>query len=129
MNQVILIGNMTADPELRHTQANDAVCNFTIAVSRRFKNKDGGHDADFINCVAWRSTASFLAEYGAKGRKVAVVGELQSRQYEKDGQKRTAVEVNVSSAEFVAPKGDAKGTPSGVDAGEFIEVKDDKLPF
>lgn len=126
MNQVILIGNLTKDPEQRVTQAGDAVCNFTIAVSRKFKNKDGNRDADFINCVAWRSTATFIKEYGAKGRKIAIVGELQTHQYEKDGQKRTVVEVVVSSAEFVAPKQDA---PSGVQAGEFVEVTDDSLPF
>ena len=127
MNQAILIGNLTAKPELRHTQANDAVCNFTLAVSRRFKDKDGNRSADFINCVAWKATASFISEYGDKGRKLAVIGELQTRSYEKDGQKRTAVEVVVSSAEFVAPKPD--GEPSGVKAGEFMEVKDDTLPF
>lgn len=127
MNYVIEIGNLTAKPELRHTQANDAVCNFTLAVQRRFKDKDGNRSADFINCVAWKATASYLAEYGDKGRKLAVVGELQTRSYEKDGQKRTQTEVVVSQAEFVAPK--AEGTPSGAKAGEFVEVHDDELPF
>lgn len=126
MNNVALIGNLTAKPELRHTQANDAVCNFTLAVQRRFRDKDGNRNADFINCVAWRQTASYITEYGDKGRKVAVIGELQTRQYEKDGQKRTQVEVVVSSAEFVAPKNEAT---SGVKTGEFVEVDDDDLPF
>ena len=127
MNYVIEIGNMTKDPESRVTQAGDAVCNFTIAVQRRFKAKNGEREADFFNCVAWRQTATFISEYGAKGRKIAVVGELQNRQYEKDGQKRTVTEIVVSSAEFVAPK--PEGEPSGAKAGEFVEVKDDTLPF
>ena len=127
MNYVIEIGNMTKDPESRVTQAGDAVCNFTIAVQRRFKAKNGEREADFFNCVAWRQTATFISQYGTKGRKIAVVGELQNRQYEKDGQKRTVTEIVVSQAEFVAPK--AEGTPSGVKAGEFVEVHDDELPF
>lgn len=126
MNQVILIGNLTADPEKRTTQGGDAVTSFTLAVSRRYKNAQGNYDADFIRCVAWRQTAEFLAQYGVKGRKCAVVGELLTRSYDKDGQKRTVVEVSVNSAEFVTPRQDA---PGGVKAGEFVEVKDDSLPF
>lgn len=127
MNYVIEIGNMTKDPEQRVTQAGDAVCNFTIAVQRRFKAKNGEREADFFNCVAWRQTATFISQYGAKGRKIAIVGELQNRQYEKDGQKRTVTEVIVSSAEFCESK--PAGEPSGVKAGEFVEVDGDDLPF
>lgn len=127
MNQVIMIGRMVADPELRHTQAGDAVCNFNIAVDRRFKAKDGTREADFFSCVAWRNTASFLKDYGEKGRNVAIVGELQTRKYEKDGQKRTVTEIVVSSAEFVGAKPESE--PSGAKAGDFVEVTDDSLPF
>ena len=83
---------------------------------------------DFIKCVAWRQTADFIAQYGAKGRKLAVMGELQSRSYEKDGQTHTVWEVIVSSAEFVTSAEQQPETkPAQND--EFVEEPDGELPF
>ena len=92
MNKVFLIGNLTRDPEMRSTQSGVAVCNFTIAVNRRFRNpQTGQQETDFLNVIAWRQLAELCSKYLAKGRKVAVTGSIQTRTYEaKDGSKRTA---------------------------------------
>lgn len=133
MNTVILIGNLTADPELRTTQSGVNMASFTIAVQRKYKNDQGRYDADFIRCVAWRQTADFLHQYATKGRKIALTGELQSRTYDKDGQKRTLFEVVANSVELI-DKRDAEGGQVGRPAdtqpsGGFTEVVDDELPF
>lgn len=90
LNRTILIGRLTRDPELKYTPQGTAVCTFSLAVDRKF-NKD---ETDFINCVAWRQSAEFIANYGGKGRLVAVEGRIQVRSYEnKDGDRRKATEV------------------------------------
>ncbi|MBR5507159.1 MAG: single-stranded DNA-binding protein [Clostridia bacterium] len=105
MNKAILVGRLTRDPELRTTQTGTSVCSFTIAVNRRFKNQEGGYDADFISCVAWRQQAEFMAKYFAKGRMVGVVGSIQTRNYDnKDGQKVYVTEVAVDEVHFVDSK-------------------------
>ena len=102
MNKAILVGRLTRDPELRTTANGVSVCSFSVAVNRRFKNAEGGYDADFINCVAWRQQAEFLAKYFAKGRMVGVVGSIQTRNYDnKDGQKVYVTEVAVDEVHFV----------------------------
>lgn len=90
MNKVFLIGNLTKDPEMRSTQSGVAVCNFSIAVNRRFRNaQTGQRETDFLNVIAWRQLAELCAKYLAKGRKVAIAGSIQTRTYEaKDGSKR-----------------------------------------
>lgn len=82
MNKVFLIGNLTKDPEMRSTQSGVAVCNFSIAVNRRFKNANGEQETDFLNVIAWRQLAELCGKYLAKGRKVAVTGSIQTRTYE-----------------------------------------------
>lgn len=126
MNQFIGIGNLTAKPEQHTTQNGDLVATFTIAIQRKYKNAQGQYDADFIRCVCWRKSAEFIGKYGDKGRKCAVVGELQTRSYEKDGQKHSVIEVNVHSVEFCDRK---PSEQAGTDKGEFVEVADDSLPF
>lgn len=154
MNKVILIGRLTKDPEVRNTSNQTAFCNFSIAVDRRFKDNNGQRQADFINCVAWRQTASFIGSYFRKGSKIAVVGSLQTRTYDDNqGQKRYVTEVVVEEAEFAdsansgsresAPVAQAPA-PSGAPAPEapkapaapidvsIYEEKDDgngELPF
>lgn len=133
MNVIVISGNLARDPEKRTTQSGISQTTFTVAVQRRFKNEQGGHDADFIKCVAWRQTADYIAQYGAKGRKIAVNGELQTREYERDGQKRTITEVIINSAEFVqsqnAETARNQTEPEPEQQG-FTEVKDDdELPF
>ena len=150
MNKVFLIGNLTRDPEMRSTTSGLPVCNFSIAVNRRFKNaQTGQQETDFINIVAWRQLAELCGRYLAKGRKVAVVGSIQTRSYEaQDGSKRTSVEVVADEVEFLspansgsAPSGDYHAAVStaprapqqapaytGADSG-FTQVDDDELPF
>ena len=144
MNKVILIGNLTADPELRKTQSDVSVCTFRIAVQRRFTNQQGVREADFINIVTWRQTAELCARYLTKGRKCGVVGMLQTRSYEaQDGTKRHVTEVIADEVEFLgAPQGDgnkphAEDPPALPEppptftpgATGFTQVEDDELPF
>ena len=136
INKVILTGRLTATPELKKTSSDVSVVAFSVAVQRQFKDKEGNYLADFINCVAWRNTAEFIAKYFDKGNLIALVGELQSRNYEdKSGNKRTAFEVICSEAHFVeskkevSPEFKAPKTAPNVSADDFEEVQDDELPF
>lgn len=106
LNKVILMGRFTKDPELRSTPQSVSVCNFRLAVTRNYKN-GGNYESDFIDCVAWRNTAEFVSKYFKKGNLVCVEGSLQSRNWEQDGQKRTAVEVMVDNTYFVESKREA----------------------
>ena len=113
MNKVFLIGNLTKDPELRSTQSGVSVCNFTIAVNRRFKNANGQQETDYLNIIAWRQLAELCSKYLAKGRKVAVTGSIQTRTYEaKDGSKRTTWDIVADEVEFLSAN-QSSGAPSG----------------
>lgn len=102
MNKVVLIGRLTKDPEIKNTSSQIQFCNFTIAVDRRFKDQSGQRQTDFINCVAWRQTASFICSYFRKGTKIAIVGSIQSRSFDdNNGQRRYVTEVVADEAEFV----------------------------
>ena len=93
-NKAILIGRLTADPELKQTGSGTYVVNFQIAVDRRFKSQDGERKADFITIVCWRQQAEFVAKYFHKGDPIGIDGSIQTRNYEdRQGNKRTAVEV------------------------------------
>ncbi len=81
LNKSFLMGRLTRDPELRHTQAGTPVCSFSIACERDFKNDKGERDTDFFDCVAWRQTAEFVSQYFTKGRMVIVEGRLQNRDW------------------------------------------------
>jgi len=138
MNKVILIGNLTRDPELTNVGSDGiSVCRFAIAVNRRAK-KDGTREADFFNISAWRGLGENCAKFLTKGQKVGVTGEIQIRNYDdKDGNKRTAVDIIADEVEFLSKKGDFGGgngdtTPvnNGGDAGDEMQpVTDDSLPF
>lgn len=82
MNKVVLIGRLTADPELRQTQSGISSCHFTVAVNRKFKNQNDEYDADFISCQAWRQTAEFVSRYFTKGKMIAVEGSLRTGSYQ-----------------------------------------------
>ena len=111
MNKVILVGRLTKDPEVKNTSSQVPFCNFTIAVDRKFKDQSGQRQADFINCVAWRQTASFISSYFHKGSKIGVVGSIQTRNFEDNqGQRKYVTEVLVDEAEFVES---ANGTSNG----------------
>lgn len=127
MNKVILIGNLTKDPEVRTTNNGTYVTTFSIAVNRKYKAQDGSQITDFFDIVAWRQLAELCGKYLEKGRKVGIVGELQTRSYEsKDGTKRYVTEIVASEVEFLTPKGAVQGT---VDAEGFTDVDDSDLPF
>lgn len=106
MNKIILIGNLTRDPEMRATSNGVTVCSFTIAVNRRFAQQGGERVTDFFRINAWRQMGESCGKYLAKGRKVAVTGELQPRSYvDRNGETRFALDVNASEVEFLTPRG------------------------
>ena len=108
-NKVILMGNMTADPELKQTPSGVSVCSFSIAVNRRFKSEDGQQNVDFINIVAWRQSAEFVDRYFKKGTPILVCGQIQTRNYtDNQGQKRYVTEVVADEVSFVESKGESK---------------------
>jgi len=129
VNKVILIGNLTKDPELKTTNNTGvSVCNFTIAVNRKYTASDGTRGVDFFNCIAWRGLADNCAKFLKKGSKVGVVGELQTRTYDaQDGSKRYITEIQADEVEFLSPKsggGDLSEPPAGMQP-----IADDNLPF
>lgn len=110
LNKAILMGNMVADPELKQTPSGVAVCSFRIGVQRRFKDANGQYASDFINIVAWRSQAEFVAKYFKKGSSIVVVGSIQSRDYaDQNGTKHYVTEIVADEVSFGASKGDAQG--------------------
>lgn len=110
INKTILGGRLTADPELKQTTSGISVCSFSLAVNRKFQ-KEGEQQTDFINCVAWRSTAEFISRYFKKGSSLCIVGNIQTRTWtDQNNQKRYATEVIVDEAMFVDSKNDAQGT-------------------
>lgn len=105
MNKVILIGNLTKDPELKETQSGISVCKFSIAVNRKFQNADGERETDFFNITAWRGTAESIAKYCKKGNKLLVEGSIQLRKYEdEEGVSRTSIDITANEVEFLTPK-------------------------
>lgn len=119
LNLCVLMGRLTADPELRTTQSGKSVASFTLAVERDFQ-RDGEKDADFINVVAWGKTAEFVKKWFSKGRMLAVVGRIQTRTYtDKDGNSRKAVEVVADKVSFTGEKADtATQEPSRIEGYE-----------
>ena len=112
-NKVILIGNMTADPELKQTSSGISVCSFSIAINRKFA-KEGEQTCDFITIQTWRQTAEFVSKYFKKGKPILVCGQLQQRTWtDTQGQKRYATEVVADEVSFVAPASQTAGAPAG----------------
>ena len=138
LNKVVLMGRLTADPELRKTPNDTSVTTFTLAVNRSFSKQGEQAQTDFIDIVAWRNTAEFVSKYFTKGLQVAVAGRLQTRTWEdKQGQKRKSVEVVADEVFFADSKRDASQRPAG--GAEPFEVtpapvfpmpeEDSDLPF
>ena len=145
VNKVILGGHLTSDVELKQTPSGVSVCQFSIAVNRRF-SRDGERQTDFIACQAWRQTAEFISRYFGKGSAICVAGSIQTRTWQdQQGQKRYATEVVVDEAYFVDSKGDGQGASgnntyipdayaspgfAGADKPSFETMSgDDDLPF
>ena len=144
INNVVLMGRLVATPELRSTGTGVSVASFTLAVDRSYAKQGEQRQADFIDCVAWRSTAEFITKYFQKGSMIAVTGSIQTRNYEdKNGNKRKAVEVIVDNVSFCGSKAEtdtsnaysapapapAPSFASGTES-DFEEIsEDDDLPF
>ncbi|HSX32136.1 MAG TPA: single-stranded DNA-binding protein [Candidatus Saccharimonadales bacterium] len=122
VNQVILMGNLTRDPELRQTPTGQSVCSFSLALNRAYKAQNGEWQeaTDYIDCVTWGPLAERVSQYLAKGRRALVQGRIQSRSWEQDGQKRNKVEVLASDVTFVDSRGEGGGT-GGNDGGNYAE--------
>ena len=137
MNKVILIGNLTRDPELTETPSGVAVCRFAIAVSRDYANADGTRETDFFNITVWRGRAETCGKYLKKGNKVAVIGSLQTRSYEdKDGVKRNVTDIIANEVEFLTPKGGQGEVEADIDVvttkrerPKLEAIDDNALPF
>lgn len=143
MNKVILVGNLTRDPELITTNNGISLCRFTLAVQRRFSSGDGEREADFINIVVWRGQADNCYKYLKKGSKAGVVGSIQTRSYDAtDGTKRYSTDVVAEEVEFLSSKGTSgsddyvaeapagsKTTGKNDVVNKFEPIDDDNLPF
>lgn len=123
MNKVILIGRLTADPELRQTQGGVASCRFTVACDRRFADKNTGErQADFISCTAWRQTAEFVTRYFNKGKLICVEGTLRNNNYQDKNHPDVThytTDVLVDNVEFVGGKGESGGNGGGYQNGGY----------
>jgi single-strand DNA-binding protein len=143
LNRIVLIGRLTKDPELRYTPSGVATAQFTLAVDRNFKNKEGQRETDFINIVVYRQQAEHCATYLGKGKLAAVDGRLQIRTYDDNsGQRRWMTEVVADNVRFLSPReggAPAGGAPAGSSAprrdgaddfDSFVEVSvEDDIPF
>lgn len=137
MNRIILVGNLTRDPELAQTSSGISVCKFSLAVNREYTNANGERDVDFINVVTWRNLADNCAKYIVKGSKVAVCGSLQTSSYEdRNGEKRYRTDVVADNVEFLSnPKKDDAEPPQTPKKSvkktlkELQPTNDDGLPF
>ena len=118
-NKVILMGNLTRDPETRQTPSGQSVTNFSLAVNRTWKGQDGSNQeaVSYIDCVAWGRTGEVIAQYMQKGRPILVSGRLDQRSWEQDGNKRSKVEVIVEDFNFVGGGGDGAGFSGGSSSG------------
>ena len=133
LNKIILMGRLVRDPELRHTGNGTAVASFAIAVDRDYKSQSGEKETDFIDIVAWRSTAEFVSKYFSKGRMAVVEGRLQIRDWtDRDGGKRRSAEVVADNVYFGGSKRSVSDSDTPAPSGEFAEVPEDEkgeLPF
>lgn len=146
MNKSIVMGRLTAQPELRQTQNGTASCRFTVAVNRRFKNANGEYDADFIPCVAWRQTAEFVSRYFSKGSMICVEGSLRTGSYQDRNHSDVThytTDLYVDNVEFcgskqnngeqqtqqTAPAQATQTQPQNTQYAEFEALLDEEPPF
>ena len=136
MNKVLLIGNLTREPELSSTASGVAMCRIGIAVNRNYTNSEGNRETDFFNITAWRNLAERCGKYLHKGSKVGIVGNLQMRSYEVNGEKRNTIDIIADDIEFLSPKGSVEGADAmGANKEKkkkvvkLEPVDDSELPF
>ena len=140
INDVVLVGRMTRDAELRYTGNNTAVATFTLAVNRNFKNQNGEREADFINCVMWRQQAENIANWAKKGTLIGITGRIQTRNYEnQQGQRVYVTEVAAETFQVMESRNNQQGGQSqgGYQNGgqsafgdsQPMDISEDDLPF
>lgn len=151
VNNVVLVGRITRDPEIRVSPSGTSVCNFTLAVNRNFKNQAGEYEADFVNCVAFNQTANLMEQYVTKGQLLSVQGRIQTRNYEDNTGRRVYVtEVVATNVSFLEgrrsgdasaastdyPAGDSAGSASSMNTDQGfgpddidLSINDEDLPF
>lgn len=137
INNVVLIGRLTRDPELRYTPSNVAVATFNLAVNRNFKGANGEREADFINCIMWRKQAENFANWVKKGALVGITGRIQTRSYDnQQGQRVYVTEVVAESFQTLEKKDNSANQssmenqmPPSYGQGEPMDISDDDLPF
>ena len=130
MNKVVLIGNLTKDPDVRTTSGGASVTTLSIAVNRRFKDKSGERVTDYFRVVAWNKLADICGKYLVKGSKVSVSGELQTKDYEaKDGTKRYVTEILADEVEFLTPKSDRNQSVDDIGFTDITGDEGEGFPF
>lgn len=137
INNIVLVGRMTKDAELRHTPSQVAVATFTLAVNRRFKEQNGERETDFINCVIWRQSAENLANWAKKGTLIGITGHIQTRNYEnQQGQRIYVTEVVAENFQLLESRNSQQQTnQSGNSSNSYfgnankMDISDDDLPF
>ena len=137
INNVVLVGRLTRDPELRYTPSNVAVATFSLAVSRNFKNQAGDYEADFISCIMWRQQAENFANWLKKGALVGITGRIQTRSYDnQQGQRVYVTEVVAESFQTLEKKDNSANNasmenqiPPSFEKTNPMDISDDNLPF
>nr|DAV12401.1 MAG TPA: Single strand binding protein [Caudoviricetes sp.] len=137
INNVVLVGRLTRDPELRYTPSNVAVATFRLAVNRNFKNQAGDYEADFISCIMWRQQAENFANWLKKGALVGITGRIQTRSYDnQQGQRVYVTEVVAESFQILEKKDNAANNtsmenqiPPSFEKTNPMDISDDDLPF
>lgn len=137
INNVVLVGRLTRDPELRYTPSNVAVATFSLAVNRNFKNQAGDYEADFISCIMWRQQAENFANWLKKGALVGITGRIQTRSYDNQQEQRVYVtEVVAESFQILEKKDNAANNasmenqiPPSFEKTNPMDISDDDLPF
>jgi len=137
INNVVLVGRLTRDPELRYTPSNVAVATFSLAVNRNFKNQAGDYEADFISCIMWRQQAENFANWLKRGALVGITGRIQTRSYDnQQGQRVYVTEVVAESFQILEKKDNAANNasmenqiPPSFEKTNPMDISDDDLPF
>ncbi|HFU4486915.1 TPA: single-stranded DNA-binding protein [Streptococcus suis] len=131
INNVVLVGRMTRDAELRYTPSDQAVATFALAVNRNFKNQDGEREADFVKCVIWRQQAENLANWVKKGALIGVTGRIQTRSYKnQQGQRVYVTEVVAESFQLLESRGQQSNSQdSSFGNSSSMDIQEEDLPF
>lgn len=137
INNVVLVGRLTRDPELRYTPSNIAITTFNLAVNRNFKNQAGDREADFINCMIWRQQAENFANWVKKGNLVGITGRIQTRSYDNQkGQRVYVTEVVADTFQLLEKRDNSANQaniedqmPASFGATNPLDISDDDMPF